>query len=244
MFLAVRNTLRTVMPKQTKYWLVRNLPYLEIGLAKNLRGVELIADADKKFYDIYKNINDRSLLDIKKAYFLYCFARQTAELPGDVAELGVYRGAGSRIIYEAIDNKKKSFYLFDSWEGLPKSVTDGDENWEEGELDEADIDEVKQFLPEKEFIFVKGFFPQSLSTIDIPDDKKFSFMHLDMDLHTSTIDALNHFYTKMVKGGIIIFDDYGVLACQGLKHAVDNFFKDKPEHPIPLLTGQGLIIKQ
>lgn len=243
MFLTVRNALKTVIPKQTKYWLVRNLPYLEIGLAKNLRGVELIADADQKFFDLYKSISSRSLLDIKKAYFLYCFARETAELSGDVAELGVYRGAGSRIIYEAI-NKKKKFYLFDSWEGLPKTENDGDENWEEGELDEADIDEVKKFLPEKEFIFVKGFFPQSLSIIDIDPKDEFSFIHLDLDISSSTIDALNHFYPKMQKGGIIVLDDYGVLACQGVKIAVDNFFMDKIENPVPLLTGQGLIIKQ
>lgn len=243
MFLFVRNVLRRVMPIQMKYSLVRNLANVGVFFDKNLRGVELVADRDKPFYDLYKKNKKLSLLDVKKAYFLHLFAKESANLPGEVAELGVYRGAGSRIIYEAI-NKKKKFYLFDSWEGLPQTDAAGDENWDEGELQEADIDEVKKLLHEDDFIFIQGFFPQSLETFDMPADEKFSFVHMDMDLYTSTKDALDYFYPRMVQGGMIIIDDFEVTACPGVVRAAKEALDGKPENAVPLLTGQGLIIKQ
>lgn len=47
----------------------------------------------------------------------------------------------------------------------------------------------------------------------------------------------------MSPSGIILIDDYGVLACPGVRKAVDDFFKDKPEMAIPNLNGQCIIIK-
>lgn len=243
MFLIVRNVLTKILPLELKYWLVRNLAGVGIFFDKNLRGVALVADTDKEFYDLYKKNKKLSLLDVKKAYFLHLFAKETSHLSGSIAELGVYRGAGSRIIYEALESKKK-FYLFDSWEGLPKTDAVGDENWKEGELQEADIDEVKKLLYEDDFIFIKGFFPQCLETFKMPEDEEFSFIHLDMDLYTSTKDALIYFYPRMQKGGMILIDDYEVKACAGVQKAVKEFLTNKNENSIPLFTGQGLIIKQ
>lgn len=244
MFLTIRNLLNRLIPSKFKYWLVRNLPSIEIFFAKNLRGVQLIADTDKTFLDLYKNISNRSLLDIKKAYFLYNFAKECSSLNGDIAELGVYRGAGARLIYEGLASKDKRIFLFDTYEGLPKTDAEGDENWQEGDLNDVDLGDVKRHLPEENFSFVKGFFPDSLKLTPINEQSTFSFIHIDFDLYVSTIDALDYFYPKMVSGGIILVDDYGVLACQGVLRAVNEFFQGKDENPIPLFTGQGLIIKK
>jgi hypothetical protein len=42
---------------------------------------------------------------------------------------------------------------------------------------------------------------------------------------------------------VVLFDEYGFSSAHGEKVAVDQFFADKPEQPIALLTGQAFIIK-
>lgn len=44
----------------------------------------------------------------------------------------------------------------------------------------------------------------------------------------------------MVKGGIMLFDDYGILSCRGVKMTADEFFANKPKVPVYLTTGQCL----
>ena len=74
-------------------------------------------------------------------------------------------------------------------------------------------------------------------------DKKFSFVHLDVDIYTSTLEALKFFYPRINRGGAILSHDYP--GAVGVKKAFDEFFEDKPEIVIelPTGTGQALVIK-
>ena len=88
---------------------------------------------------------------------------------------------------------------------------------------------------------IKGLFPDSVSSL--PNDIKFAFVHLDIDLYEGTAAGCVYFYERMTTGGIILVDDYGFLSCPGVREAIDVFFDDKPEIPIYLPSGQALIIK-
>ncbi len=59
-------------------------------------------------------------------------------------------------------------------------------------------------------------------------------MHLDADIYEATLDGLKFFYPRMPKGGIILIHDYNALHLVGIKKAIDEFFKDKPERIIDL----------
>ena len=97
------------------------------------------------------------------------------------------------------------------------------------------VDElVKKF---KQISFYKGLFPQSARGVKGP----FSLVHLDVDLYCSTKEALKFFYPRLSPGGIIISHDYQNL--KGVKRAVDEFFKNKPEPVIELTGSQCLIVK-
>lgn len=39
----------------------------------------------------------------------------------------------------------------------------------------------------------------------------------------------------------MIFDDYGFASCPGARMAVDEFFRDKPDRPCYLPTGQCVV---
>jgi hypothetical protein len=67
--------------------------------------------------------------------------------------------------------------------------------------------------------------------------------HIDVDLYQSTLDCCEYFYPRLVPGGILLFDEYGFAAARGEKDAVDQFFADKRESPIVLLSGQAVVVK-
>src|SRR5262245_10402180 len=75
------------------------------------------------------------------------------------------------------------------------------------------------------------------------ENNRYSFVHVDVDLYQSTLDCCEYFYTRLVPGGIMLFDEYGFPSARGEKDAVDEFFSDKPESPIALPTGQGMVLK-
>jgi O-methyltransferase len=54
--------------------------------------------------------------------------------------------------------------------------------------------------------------------------------------------ALEHFYPKMLSGGIIYFDDYG-WGYPELRKVVDEFFSNKPEKLIHFPSGNSIIVK-
>jgi len=58
--------------------------------------------------------------------------------------------------------------------------------------------------------------------------------------YVHTLNGLKFFYDRMVPGGILVSDDYNSpISEPGVKRAIDEFFKDKPEMPVPIDdTGQ------
>ena len=71
-------------------------------------------------------------------------------------------------------------------------------------------------------------------------DKKFCFVHLDVDLYKSTIESLRFFFPKMVLGGIILIHDYH---SDGIQKAIKEFKNDNQIHLIELTGSQAMIIK-
>jgi hypothetical protein len=41
----------------------------------------------------------------------------------------------------------------------------------------------------------------------------------------------------------MLFDDYGFVGEPGVRAAVDEFFRGKPEKPLYLPSGQALVVK-
>lgn len=240
MFLFVRRVLDKLLPRRVKYGLVRKLPNVEIFCASSFRGIDKMWQQDQDFMDCYRKHQSRSLLDVKKAYILYLCAKKGAAVPGDFGEFGVFRGAGSQLMLTASQRRKK-ILLFDTFEGLPDSKKEDGQTWNKGSLGDVSFNELKTFLGEGYFEFYKGFFPESAA--GVPADTRFSFVHIDFDLYQSTYDAVRYCYERMSPSGIMLFDDYGVLGCPGVRKAIDDFFQDKPEMVIPNLNGQCIVIK-
>lgn len=146
-------------------------------------------------------------------------------IKGDLIETGVWRGGASifmkAILATAESNKK--IYVCDSFQGFPKStnVLDDEFDFLEDQRFAISVDEVrrnfeKYSLLDDNVIFVKGWFEETLPTLQGP----FSLLRLDGDLFSSTNDALRALYPKLVDGGFCIIDDYSLSPC---KAAVDSY---------------------
>jgi O-methyltransferase len=169
-------------------------------------------------------------------YAVYSLAGAQQALEGDYAEVGVYKGATARLICQA--KGEKALHLFDTFEGLPE-LSDEDIRFAPG-MFASRIEQVQSRLDGfNKVFFYKGLFPTTAEAIR---DKRFAFVHLDVDIYQSTKDALEFFYPRMVRGGIIISHDFPSAA--GVQKAFAEFLSHKPEKIIGLPLSQGMIVKQ
>jgi hypothetical protein len=163
-----------------------------------------------------------------EAYQVLSCARATDKIEGEIAEVGVYRGGSARLICEV--RGTRTLYLFDTFEGLP--VTNHlDSLFGAGQY-AASFEAVQAYLSKFPNIHIyKGLFPATSGPVA---DKRFSFVHLDVDLYQPTRDALDFFYPRLNAGGMFLIHDY--LWAEGVRRAVQEFFAARME-PILELTG-------
>ena len=134
--------------------------------------------------------------------------------------------------------------LFDTFAGMPPvdPLTDG--AFYEGESGDTSVEQVRAYLAGFPAVhFHSGFFPESAKPLEQDMALRFKFVHLDVDLLASTRSALEWFYPRMVRGGLIITHDYGDTTVPGVKRAFDEFFADKPETVVPLWFTQAVVTK-
>lgn len=194
-------------------------------------------DDDPEFKDIYNKMAQKSLVDVRRLYTLCELARHCNSIDGDVAELGVCEGGTARLIARLMPEKE--VHLFDTFEGLPETHLVFD-MMIKGQL-KAELSQVKEFLSDlKNVRFRPGFFPQTATGLE---NKEFCFAHIDADIYQSIKDACEFFYPRMAKGGMMVFDDYGYFGTKGAKKAVDEFFQDRAEYPMYLISHQCLVVK-
>ncbi len=53
---------------------------------------------------------------------------------------------------------------------------------------------------------MRGKVPESLATVEI---ERVAYLSLDMNIAYPEIEALKHFWPKLVPGAIVVLDDYG-----------------------------------
>ena len=174
------------------------------------------------------------LLDLE-AYAIYDTARRTAKVPGDIAEVGVYKGGSARLICQV--KGERNLHLFDTFAGLPR-CSEWDPDFQEGGF-ASSFDQVSRYLARFPGVhFHQGMFPETTAGLD---HLRFSFVHLDVDLYQSTKDGLAWFYPRLNRGGILISHDYS--NAEGVRKAFDEFFADKPECLMELAGTQVAFVK-
>jgi O-methyltransferase len=218
--------------------------FSSLGLELQLKNPAKLIEpwnSDESFIKVFELAEERTVVDKIRCYIIYQFLRQTANLKGDIAEIGVYKGGTARLISTVTAGTEKHIHLFDTFSGMPPTNAAKDNFYEQGSFKDTSLQRVKSFLKDCTNITIyPGIFPGTAEPIL---NKQFSFVHVDVDIYQSTLDACSFFYPRLAKGGILLFDDYGFLDCAGEKLAVDEFFRNHGEFPCYLPTGQCFVAK-
>jgi predicted O-methyltransferase YrrM len=180
-----------------------------------------------------------------RCYMLHQFAFRSASLPGEMAECGVFTGGTAHLLAEAMSHASpgKTLHLFDSFEGMPEAADPDRDYHAPGDFSNTSLARVQRRLGRYASVrFHPGFVPRTFAELD--PDSVFSFVHVDMDIYSSTEDCCRWFWPRLTSGGAMVFDDYGFFHLRlAARAAVDAFFADQADKPIVLPTGQAVVIK-
>lgn len=190
--------------------------------------------------------------------FSYDMGLKYKDVPGIYCECGV--AAGAQVIAMAYAAPNKTIYAFDSFQGVPlpsnkdnqmpgiKFLTEAEQralpNPGEQLLETTGAtsvsyndfwDHVKNSGVDTSHIWgVEGWFEETLPLF-VKDvflkDGGISILRLDGDLYNSTYVCLKYLYPKVIKGGLVIIDDWALPGC---RQAVMDYFEHNPLHVLSI----------
>lgn len=187
-------------------------------------------------------------------YELY---KKALQLPGVIIECGVFKGASFtrlamfRELFESSGTRK--IIGFDTFNVFPESTYIEDKSKLASFIGEAgnksiSKEQLEQVLDNKQcgnmVELIEGDILETLPDyIDKHPELKVALLHLDVDIYEPSKCSLEYLYGRLVKGGILILDDYGIFP--GATKAIDDFFADKVETPLkfPFSHAPSYIIK-
>ncbi len=158
--------------------------------------------------------------------------KMTLDVPGDIAEFGVYRGLGlftwaNLLEAYCIGDRTKVVWGFEDWEGFGEFRP---ARFRQEVLDAIAIFDADRFIPQKPRIkLVDGAIERTVPQFIVDNPGvRFSLLHLDCDLYLPTKAVLETLWDRVVSGGVVIFDEYGVPDWPGETMAVDEWLTGKP----------------
>lgn len=180
---------------------------------------------DFEFVQFYRKIADNTLVDICRCWELQEAVRQTQDIPGDIIEIGTWRGGTGAVLARAakIWKPDAKVYLFDTFRGVVKSGR-FDVEYRGGEHDDCTQKQVADLLAKLELSNImihQGVFPDESGKV--VEKQSISLCHIDVDAYQSARDILDFIEPLIPPGGTIIFDDYGFATCKGITRLVDEW---------------------
>ena len=162
---------------------------------------------------------------------------------GDYLEFGVCHGTSLSCMHQALkelDLTNTRIFGFDSFEGLPENARlEGNKYFAPGAFSSS-LEKTKHFLTRKgidwkKTFLIKGWYSDTL-TEDLKQKYhiiKASVIMIDVDIYSSTVEALNFCKTLIKDTAIIFFDDWYTFGYAeknlGEKKAFDEFLNNNPE---------------
>ncbi|MFN5335210.1 MAG: TylF/MycF/NovP-related O-methyltransferase [Bacteroidota bacterium] len=200
-------------------------------------------DSHKKIYSLVKDYTMTSPERIWSFIESINYVNKHA-IEGAIVECGVWKGGSimaALLRLMELKDSSREVYLYDTFEGMSepteydidpkgnKAATllnerikdQQDHVWAYSPLEDVQQRVFKTNYPKEKIHFIKGKVEETIPGV-IPE--KISILRLDTDWYESTKHELYHLFPKLVKGGILILDDYGHWS--GAKKATDEFINE------------------
>ena len=162
-------------------------------------------------YSEQLNVQDIAKINI----YINCF-KKLVKVPGDIIELGVFRGANLKLLgltYDYIEpHSSRNILGFDTFEGFPEKQLnlDQEKNKSKTYSGEGNLDAAirKMANLKRDVRLIKGDVMETLPKFYEQWSNKVALVYMDLDLEKPTRLALNLYRKILSKGGIILLDQY------------------------------------
>ncbi|MFD8617362.1 TylF/MycF/NovP-related O-methyltransferase [Streptomyces sp. NPDC059513] len=216
-------------------------------------------DYDDEARDIIRAVKPYSMTSPERLNAFILATRYIArhDIPGSIVECGVWRGgsmqACARTLLSAGETERE-LYLFDTYEGMtPPTAEDlrrdgrpaqelldaqGKDRpiWAVASLEDVQAGFENVPYPKERVHYVQG---RVEDTVPEQAPEQIAILRLDTDWYASTKHELEHLYSRLVSGGVLLIDDYGYW--QGSRQAVDEFLDKTGERLLLLRMDEGRI---
>ena len=172
---------------------------------------------------------------------------KVAAVPGDFAEIGVFRGAAFRRVATRAAAQHKLAHAFDSFAGMAEPGPADGTAYPKGMFDIGGSDAFvalmdKAGVPREHYRLWAGYVPDCLNTA--PPELRFSFVILDLDHYQPTVEALHWLTPRINAGGLLALDDF-VPAGDGLAtRAIREFLATDRAFAKLAFFNQQLILRK
>jgi O-methyltransferase len=202
---------------------------------------------DPLFARVYRQSRENTLVDIYRCYEIWSTVAEAAKLQqGDLMEVGVWRGGTGALIAAQSARLVPSALVFlcDTFTGVVKTGTQ-DTIYEDGMHADTSAEIVKQLLGQLSLnnaSLLQGIFPEQ-TAVQI-QDRWFRFCHIDVDVYQSAKDVCEWLWPRLVSGGLVVFDDYGMRGTEGVRRFVNEWRVRDDLNFIYNLNGHAIFIKK
>ena len=196
---------------------------------------------DEEFKLFFKRVCHLTLLDTKRAYTLWYFSKSLKDINASILEVGCLEGGAGFTMSKA--NRAGNTYLIDTFSGF-----ESEESFHKKDhFVFKEISEVKQnikYLNLKKTHVVKAIFPKNLNRS--LRSKKIKLWHIDVNVYKATKESFEFVEKRLIKGGIIIFDDYGIYGVDSVKKFISKISKTRKNKFtfVYNFMGQCILIKK
>ena len=196
---------------------------------------------DLNFYFFFNKIKDLTLLDNKRLYTLWYLCRNLKNVNGDIFDIGCLQGGAGFLMSKA--NTKGKTYLFDTFEGFLEE----EQFHKKKHFIYKNLNVVKENVSKfklKNTKVIKCRFPNGLNSKI--KKRRIKICHLDVNTYKSTHKSFEFIKNRIVKGGVIVFDDYGIYGADSIKKFV-NKISNKYKKNFTFIynfMGQCILIKK
>jgi O-methyltransferase len=212
-------------------------------------------DFDQQHIAIYKKVSPFTMTSRERIFSAIEATKFISKnnILGDIVECGVWKGGSTMAILETLrqaGDDSRNIFLYDTFEGMSAPTEDDKTNSNKtaeellSENEDKEKNLVWAYSPLEEVkgnISLSGYNSNLINyvkgkvedTIPKTLPGPIALLRLDTDWYESTKHELEYLYPLLVKGGVIIIDDYGHW--QGARKAVDEYIA---KNNIPLLLNR------
>lgn len=199
---------------------------------------EVVYDVDYAFHDLYDRaqavtgMGERAIRR-QRHFMIPQLLRSVSKVEGEFVEVGCFRGLSAYMTCSVLQEigRVDEFHIFDSFAGLsepaqqdhsllmtpPKQGAPNPFTCSEAE--------VRENLSQFQFVsYHSGWVPERFPDVD---NKRFAYVHVDVDLYQPTRDTVEFFWPRLNVGGAMLFDDYGTLYYPGARKSIKEFFEGR-----------------